>query len=292
MPIGNLSNRTVLTKSARKNNRSAKKIGFAIIVFEDIGIILSERFINVNNLMLKKKIIVVMPAFNAERTLEKVYRSIPKGIIDKVLLIDDCSTDQTVELAKKLGIETIVHKKNLGYGANQKTCYKESLKRGADFVIMLHPDGQYDAFELPLFVKALQKGDSDLILGSRFLGGHHQTPLYKSVSIRFITFLFNLVLGTRLTEANTGYRGFTKKFLQTVPYAKNGSGYIFDPQIIIQAVYLGFKIKEVPVTKGYSDEASSPNFSKSVNHGIENLQLLIQYMLHVFKIKKAAYLSS
>jgi len=238
-----------------------------------------------------RKIIVVMPAYNAERTLEHVYKQIPKNLIDKILLIDDGSSDRTVELAKKLGIETIVHAKNIGYGGNQKTCYEYALQQGAAHVIMLHPDGQYDGKDLTLFVNAIKEGKNDLILGSRFLEKRHQTPFYKSISIQFLTFLFNLILGTKLTEANTGYRAFTKEFLETIPFKKNGNGYIFDPQIIIQAVYFHFNIKEVPVTKDYFKEASSPNFYQSIKHGLENLELLLEYILHIGKIKKALFLT-
>jgi glycosyltransferase involved in cell wall biosynthesis len=239
----------------------------------------------------KRRIIIVMPAYNAARTLEQVYRKIPKSIIDEILLVDDASKDQTVTLAKKLGIKTIAHEKNLGYGGNQKTCYSQALKQGATHVIMLHPDGQYDAEDLPLFVNSLKNKDYSLILGSRFLGKHHQTPFYKAISIRFLTFLFNFVLRTRLTELNTGYRGFSRKFLETVPFRKNGDGYLFDPQIIIQAIHFGFQIHEVPVTKDYLKEASSPNFYQSVKHGLENLQLLATYILHILKIKRADFLT-
>lgn len=238
---------------------------------------------------MKNKIFVVMPAYNAQRTLEKVYGQIPKSVIDKILLVDDGSKDETIILSKKLGIETIIHKKNLGYGENQKTCYDAVLKQGAAYIIMLHPDGQYDGADIPLFVDALKKG-ADFVLGSRFLGSHHKTPFYKSISIRFLTFLFNLVLRTKLTEANTGYRGFSRKFLETIPYHKNGAGYIFDPQVIIQATKFGFSIKEVPVTKDYLREASSPNFYQSVVHGLENVLLLAQYISHLMGIKKAMFL--
>lgn len=232
-----------------------------------------------------------MPAYNAARTLQAVYEKIPKRLIDKILLIDDGSKDQTVKLAKKLGIDTTVHAKNLGYGGNQKTCFTRALEQEAEFIIMLHPDGQYDAADLPLIVDALKSGKADLILGSRFLGKRHQTPLYKAISIRFITILFNIVLGTHLTEVNTGYRGFTKKFLQSIPFQNNGNGYIFDPQVILQAVHFGFRIKEVPVTKDYLKEASSPNFRQSVIHGLENLQLLLDYFLHKYKLKKSSFLT-
>ncbi|OGE16779.1 hypothetical protein A3F00_02490 [Candidatus Daviesbacteria bacterium RIFCSPHIGHO2_12_FULL_37_11] len=236
------------------------------------------------------KITVVLPAYNAERTIEKVFKGIPKEI-SKVILVDDGSKDNTAAVSKKLGIKTIVHKKNSGYGANQKTCYKEALKYDPDFVIMLHPDGQYDPNDLPLFIKSLEDKKGDVILGSRFLShGDKNTPFYKSISIRGITLLFNLVLGTNLSEANTGYRGYTRQVLEKIPFQKNGNGYIFDPQFLIQAIYFGFKIYDVPVSKAYNPEGISPNFSKSVEHGIENLRLLLEYILHKLKFKKADFL--
>lgn len=241
---------------------------------------------------MKQKVIVIMPAYNAERTLEKVFKQIPQKTIDEIILVDDKSKDDTVRIAKKLGIRTIVHKKNSGYGANQKTCYEEALRRGATHIIMLHPDGQYDGIDLPIFVQALKTSRAGLVLGSRFLGKLHKTPFYKSISIRIITLFFNIVLGTHLTEANTGYRGFTRKFLETIPYKWNGNSYIFDPQVIIQAVYFGFTISEVSVGKDYLKEASSPNFYQSLIHGIENIQLLIQYLLHIYHIKKAPFLET
>lgn len=240
---------------------------------------------------MKKKIIVVMPAYNAALTLEKVYKQISQKIIDEIILIDDKSKDNTIQVAKKLGIRTVMHVKNSGYGANQKTCYDVALRRGATHVIMLHPDGQYDGSDLLAFVEALTTGKGDLILGSRFLGKPHKTPFYKLISIQFLTQLFNIVLKTHLTEANTGYRGFTKKFLEAIPYKNNGNGYIFDPQIIIQAVYFGYHIYEVSVGKDYLKEASSPNFTQSVVHGIENIQLLVQYILHTLKLKEAFFLN-
>lgn len=241
--------------------------------------------------MRKPKIVVVMPAYNAERTLKEVYDNISNKKSLKLLLVDDGSKDKTVALSRKLGIETIVHEKNKGYGENQKTCYKRALKLGADYVIMLHPDGQYNPKDLPKFIKALTTKKGDLILGSRFLAhGDKETPFYKSISIRLITLAFNLVLGTKITEANTGYRGYTKKLIGSVPFQKNGSGYLFDPQFIIQTVFAGFKIYDVPVSKRYNEGASSPNFKKSLYHGLENLSLLGQYLLHKLEIKKAEFL--
>lgn len=239
----------------------------------------------------KRKILVILPAYNAEKTLEKTYKNIPKHLIDEILLVDDGSRDRTSQLSKKLGMKTIVHKRNFGYGANQKTCYKYALENNFDYIIMLHPDGQYSPFDLEKFIQALDSGKGDLILGSRFLKkGDINTPLYKSFSIRVITLFFNLILGTNLSEVNTGYRGFSKKLLTGIPFEKNGNGYIFDPQVIIQAVNFGFKIADVAVTKEYNTEACSPNFKKSVEHGLENLLLLIEYLLNKYNLYKISFL--
>lgn len=238
------------------------------------------------------KVVIIMPAYNAARTLENVYLRIPEDLKKNLLLCDDGSKDGTVEVAKKLKIETLIHQKNLGYGINQKTCYKKALKDGADFVVMLHPDGQYDPKDLPKFVKSWEEKKGDLVLGSRFLEkGDKETPFYKAISIKIITFLYNLVLGINLTEVNTGYRGFSRNFLEKIPFEKNGSGYIFDPQIIIQARFFGFKISEVPVSKIYNKEASSPNLSKSIIHGLENINLLVQYLGQKTGLRKADFLS-
>lgn len=239
----------------------------------------------------KTKVAVIMPAYNAETTLERIYKEIPKKLVDLILLVDDGSKDNTVKLSKKLKIKTIVHPKNKGYGENQKTCYNYVLKQRADYIIMLHPDGQYDPRDLPKFIQKLKTNKYGLVLGSRFLhGGNKNTPAYKSFSIKVITVLFNLVLGTKLTEANTGYRGFTKECLKAIPYQKNGAGYLFDPQAIIQARYFGFKIADVAVTKDYNEGASSPNFKKSVEHGLENIKLLLEYLLHISGLQKADFL--
>lgn len=238
------------------------------------------------------KITVVIPAYNSEKTLGDVYKKIPKDLVDEIIVVDDGSKDKTVEVARELGLKPIFHKKNLGYGANQKTLYTHALKTGAKYIIMLHPDGQYDPKDLPKFIDALRDGKGDLILGSRFLSsGINQTPGYKSISLKLIALLFNLVLGLSLSEVNTGYRGYTARLLKTIPFLKNGNGYIFDPQLIIQSVYFGFKIAEVPVSKKYNKEAISPNFSKSMQHGLENIQLLIEYILHRLRLKKANFLS-
>lgn len=241
--------------------------------------------------MKKPKTLVVLPAYNAERTLQKVYNQIPGKASLSILLVDDGSKDHTAKLSRRLRIKTIVHKKNMGYGANQKTCYTYALKNKFDYAIMLHPDGQYDPKDVTKFIKVLKSGKADLVLGSRFLGkSGDETPFYKSFSIRIITFLFNLVLGTKISEANTGYRGYTRRALETIPFMKNGNGYIFDPQAIIQVVNAGFKIKDVPVAKKYNEEAINPNFKKSVEHGLENIKLLGQYILHKLSIRSSDFL--
>ena len=237
--------------------------------------------------------IVVIPAYNSEKSIASVYKKIPKEIIDKVIIVDDGSKDNTVEVIKSLGLKPIIHKYNLGYGANQKTLYTKALRLGVKYIIMLHPDGQYDPKDLPKFIKALKEGSGDLILGSRFLGkGRNETPIYKTISIKIITLLFNLVLGTHISEANTGYRGYSVELLKSIPFLKNGNGYIFDPQLIIQTVYFGYKIADVPVSKRYNKEAISPNFSKSIHHGLENIQLLVEYIFHRLNIKKADFLTA
>jgi glycosyltransferase involved in cell wall biosynthesis len=226
----------------------------------------------------REKTIVVLPAYNAEKTLSRVYQAILKNLVE-VILVDDFSNDKTITISKKLGIKTLIHKENLGYGANQKTCYKEALKSKADFIIMLHPDGQYDPSDLTLFIESLKEGKGDLVLGSRFLRNKTcQTPFYKVISIKFITWLFNLILGTSLTDANTGYRGYSRKLLLAIPFEKNGNGFIFDPQFLIQTVNAGFKIHEVPITKYYNQDASSIGFNESLKHGFENINLLTSHI--------------
>lgn len=240
----------------------------------------------------EERIVVVLPAYNAARTLATVYEQIPHDLIGEVLLVDDASADDTVEVSRSLGIRTIVHEQNMGYGANQKTCYTHARELGATHIIMLHPDGQYDPVDLRQFVEALREKRADLILGSRFLSdGSRETPSYKALGIRGVTLVFNLVMGTRLSEVNTGYRGFDARMLDDIPILKNGNGYIFDPQFLIQAIHFGYTIGEVPVIKRYNEEAVSPNLSTSIHHGLENLLLLGQYLAQKWKIKKVDFLT-
>lgn len=232
--------------------------------------------------MKKQKVIVVMPAYNAAKTLIKTYHDIPLKSIDDILLVDDASQDGTIKIAKKLGLKYKIHKKNKGYGGNQKTCYKEALKLGADIVIMLHPDYQYDPKLIPMLIAPIQKGYFDIMLGSRI---HSRTkaleggmPLYKYISNRFLTFLENLVLGLNLSEYHTGYRAFTARVLRNLPIEKFSDDFIFDQEILIAAHQKGFTIGEITVPVKYFAEASSISFSRSARYGLLILVLLFKYI--------------
>jgi glycosyltransferase involved in cell wall biosynthesis len=230
-----------------------------------------------------QKVIVVMPAYNAEKTLEKTYRDIP-GSVDEVIVVDDDSHDKTVEVAKKLKIPIFVHPKNLGYGGNQKTCYKEALKRGGDIIVMIHPDYQYDATLTEDMVKPIREGRTDIMLGSRIrtrrealAGG---MPLYKYISNRFLTVLENIFLGLNLSEYHTGFRAFDKKVLETVPLENFSNDFIFDQEILISAHAAGFRMGEIAVPVRYFPEASSINFKRSTAYGIMILKTLALYLFH------------
>lgn len=231
------------------------------------------------------KIIVVMPAYNAAKTLERTYRDIPTGVVDKVILVDDVSQDETVEVAQRLGLKVIIHVQNRGYGGNQKTCYLEALKDGADIVVMLHPDYQYDSRLVPELVRPIQEGRADMVLGSRLLDGGDRTlaggmPLYKYVANRFLTIIENIVLGQRLSECHTGFRAYSRRLLTTIPFLLNSDDFVFDTQVIAQAVAHGFKIAEIPVPTRYFDEASSVNFWRSVVYGLSTLWVMAEYLLN------------
>jgi len=239
---------------------------------------------------MKKKVIVVMPAYKAEKTLKKTYDDIPKDWVSEIILVDDASNDKTVEVAKSLGIPIIVHEKNKGYGANQKTCYREALKRGAEIVVMIHPDYQYDARLLPDLVKPILDGRFEIMLGSRIrtrkealAGG---MPLYKYFANRFLTIIENIITGQNLSEWHTGFRAYTKNFLETVPFERNSDDFVFDQEILIQAVIFGFRIGEIPVPVRYFPEASSINFKRSLVYGIGTLFTLIKFLLQRLGLKK------
>jgi glycosyltransferase involved in cell wall biosynthesis len=237
-----------------------------------------------------KKIIVVFPAYNAEKTLEKTVKEIPKRYIDEMILIDDCSKDNTSKISKKLGLITIKHEKNKGYGANQKTCYKEALKRGADVIVMIHPDYQYDPKIIEKIIIPIADDKTDIVFASRFL--YPKNPLkggmqlYKYLGNRFLTFLENLVLSTNLSEFHTGYRAWSRQVLTTIPYNLNSNYFIFDTQIIIQVIIKKFKILEVPVETRYFKEASSINLKAAIIYGASIFIELFKYILTKWNIKK------
>ncbi|HMA36512.1 MAG TPA: glycosyltransferase family 2 protein [Chloroflexia bacterium] len=237
------------------------------------------------------RIIVVMPAYNAARTLEKTYGDLPKDQIYEVILVDDVSSDNTVEVAEKLGLKCLVHFQNKGYGGNQKTCYLEALKDGADVIVMLHPDNQYDATRVPAMIGPIVAGKADMVLGSRLLGGTAATlqggmPIWKFISNRFLTTVENTIFGTHLSEMHTGYRAYSRRLLETIPFLLNSDDFVFDSEVIAQAVAFGFRIVEVPVPTRYFPEASSVNFRRSVTYGLATLNVARRYLFHKLGIRR------
>ncbi|HSX18765.1 MAG TPA: glycosyltransferase family 2 protein [Candidatus Saccharimonadales bacterium] len=240
----------------------------------------------------KPKIIVVMPAYNAEQTVKKTYDDLPKDLISEVILVDDASKDKTVERAKKLGITVYSHPKNRGYGGNQKTCYDQALKRNPDVVVMVHPDYQYDAKLVGVMCEAIVNGRADIMLGSRIqtrnqvlAGG---MPLYKYFSNRFLTLFENLALGMNLSEYHTGYRAYSKKVLQTIPYHNFSDDFIFDQEILVSSMSYKFNISEIPIPCKYFKEASSINLKRSTEYGLLvlwNVGLFLLYQLGIYKSK-------
>jgi glycosyltransferase involved in cell wall biosynthesis len=226
------------------------------------------------------KVVVVMPAYNAAKTLEWTYADIPMEVVDHVILVDDVSQDQTVEIAQRLGLETIVHVQNKGYGGNQKTCYLEALKAGADIVVMLHPDYQYDSTRIPDLIAPIRCGQVEMVMGSRLLSGDTLAggmPFWKYVSNRFLTIVENLVLGQRLSECHTGFRAYSRKLLTTIPFLLNSDGFLFDTEIIAQATAFGFGIGEIAVPTRYFKEASSVNFRNSVIYGLGTVWTMCKF---------------
>jgi glycosyltransferase involved in cell wall biosynthesis len=238
---------------------------------------------------MKRKVIIVMPAYNAAETLERTYRDIPAGTYDEIILVDDNSKDNTAEISRSLGIHTIVHTDNRGYGGNQKTCYAEALKRGADIVIMIHPDYQYDSRLVPYILGFLEIGICDIILGSRVRTRKEALdcgmPAYKYIFNRFLTTIENLVLGQNVSDFHTGYRAYTRAVLETIPFLKNSDGFVFDTEFLVQSVYFGFRIGSVPVPVRYFSEASSIDFSNSVVYGTKTLGALVKYVNQNLGIK-------
>jgi glycosyltransferase involved in cell wall biosynthesis len=228
-----------------------------------------------------KRVAVVMPAYNAEKTLEATVRDIP-DLVDICILVDDHSSDRTVELAARLGLRVFVHDKNYGYGRNQQTCYREALAEGADVIIMVHPDYQYTPLLVTAMASMVACGVYDVVLGSRIIGGralHGGMPLYKYVFNRMLTAIENLVLRAKLSEYHSGYRAFSRRVLTELPLLENSDDFVFDNQILAQCVYFGFRIGEVSCPTKYFEEASSINFRRSVQYGLGVLATTLQFAL-------------
>ena len=234
-------------------------------------------------MILGKKVVVTMPAYNAEKTLEKTYREVPRSVVDLVILVDDASRDGTVQKAKDLGIDIVIpHTKNLGYGGNQKTCYQEALKQGADIVIMLHPDYQYTPALIEPLAWLIAHDTYDVAIGSRLLGNSTLSggmPIYKYISNRVLTLLENIILWQHVSEYHTGYRAFSRRVLETVPFMKNADGFVFDNEIMAQIFYAGFRMGEISCPTKYFNEASSISFSNSMRYGIGCLKTMLKYRL-------------
>lgn len=229
-----------------------------------------------------KKILVVLPAYNAEKTLKQTYEEIPHDLVDEILLVDDYSADQTVTLAKRLGIRTFLHDQNYGYGRNQKTCYREAMKLNADIVIMVHPDYQYTPKLITAMASMIAFGVYDCVLGSRIIGGgalQGGMPLYKYFSNRFLTAAQNLLLGSKLSEFHTGYRAFSRELLLSLPLHLNSDDFVFDNEMLAQIIYFGFRIGEVSCPTAYFEEASSINFQRSVIYGLGVLGTSLKFRM-------------
>ena len=230
----------------------------------------------------EKKVIVVMPAYNASKTLEMTYKEIPLDVVDEVILVDDASRDDTATKATELGIHTIIHAENRGYGGNQKTCYAEALSKGADVVVMVHPDYQYSPRLITAMASMVVSGHYDVVLASRILGGQALKggmPLYKYIANRFLTLAENLALGVKLSEYHTGYRAFSRRVLETLPLEANSDDFVFDNEMLAQAVYFGFMIGEISCPTKYFEDASSINFRRSVKYGFGVLATSLKFLL-------------
>ncbi len=236
-----------------------------------------------------KKIAVVLPAYNAEKTLINTYKEIPLDIVDNVILVDDCSGDHTAKIAKGLGIHTIIHTENKGYGGNQKTCYREALKEGSDIIIMLHPDYQYAPKLITAMASLISEDIYDVVIGSRIIGRgalKGGMPLYKYISNRFLTFFENIILGYKLTEYHTGYRAFSRDVLNSIPFMKNSDDFVFDNEILAQIIYFRYRIGEISCPTKYFKDASSIDLWRSIKYGIGVIFTCLKYLVHRLGLKK------
>jgi glycosyltransferase involved in cell wall biosynthesis len=229
----------------------------------------------------RPKIVIVMPAYNAALTLEKTYYALPEGSYDQIILVDDASSDNTLEVASKLNIQTIRHRKNRGYGGNQKTCYAKALDEGAGIVVMLHPDYQYDPTIANDIVQPILRGEADVVLASRMLGNPLRggMPLYKFVANKLLTWMENIVLGTKFSEFHTGYRAYNRHALESVNFEANSENFVFDNEILVQFVIKKMRFKEIPVSTRYSFDSSSVSFKAGVVYGLSILRTIIKYLL-------------
>ena len=234
--------------------------------------------------MDRGKVIVVMPAHNAALTLADTYARIPRDSVDEVIVVDDKSSDATISAARELPVHLVWHPHNVGYGGNQKTCYLEALQRGAEVVVMLHPDGQYDPELIPALVEPIARGEADVVLGSRFaepgLARSGGMPRWKWIANRFLTIVENRVMGTSLSELHTGYRAYSRDFLMTVPFLRNSLDFVFDTEVLMQAQHFGFRIAEVPAHSRYFDDASSVGFRAGTVYGLKTLWTGLRLITH------------
>ncbi len=244
-------------------------------------------------MILGKKLIVIMPAYNAEKTLRQTYEELPHDYVDEVILVDDASRDETSRVAKELGIKTIIHPENKGYGGNQKTCYTEALRHGADIVVMVHPDYQYSPRLVTAMASMIASGHYDVVLGSRILGGGAMKggmPAYKYIANRFLTLVENIALGVKLSEYHTGFRAFTREVLETLPLNENSDDFVFDSEMLVQTVYFGFRIGELSCPTRYFKEASSINFRRSVKYGFGVLGSIMKFIAGRWGLKESRIL--
>jgi len=236
-----------------------------------------------------KKVVVVLPAYNAEETIEKTYHELPFDIVDHVLMVDDKSSDKTVFVAQRLGIETFSHERNYGYGRNQKTCYLNALRHNADIIIMVHPDYQYTPRLVTAMASIIAYDVYDVVLGSRIIGGGALSggmPLYKYIANRFLTAFQNLFLGSKLSEFHTGYRAFSRKVLESLPLNENSDDFVFDNEMLAQIIYFGYRIGEISCPTLYFKEASSISFKRSVTYGIGVIITSLKFFFHLYNFKK------
>jgi glycosyltransferase involved in cell wall biosynthesis len=244
----------------------------------------------------RPRLVIVMPAYNAAQTLERTYADIPHDLVHRIILVDDVSRDDTVAIARQLGLDVIIHAQNRGYGGNQKTCYDAALEAGADIVVMLHPDYQYDATRIPDLIAPIAADERDLMLGSRFLGDPRAggMPIWKFVSNRALTAIENLAFELRLSEYHTGLRAYSRRLLETIPYHENSDDFVFDQELIAQVVAAGLRrrIGEIAVPTRYFEEASSVGFRRSVVYGLSTLRVVARYLLHRLRIRRSRKLTA